>query len=46
MNELYAKGRPIPQNDIWIASIAIQYELILITRDKYFDNVSKSIVQS
>ena len=29
-------GKPIPENDIWIASIAKQYELILITRDDHF----------
>jgi len=32
-------GKPIPENDIWIASIALQYNLKLITRDSHFDNV-------
>lgn len=36
---LYAKGKPIPENDIWIAAIAIEHGLILITRDKHFEEV-------
>jgi len=33
-------GKPIPENDIWIASIALQYNLTLITRDSHFNHVS------
>ena len=33
---LRAKGRPIPENDIWIAAHAQQYELTLVTRDAHF----------
>ena len=29
---LRARGRPIPENDIWIAAIALQHELTLATR--------------
>lgn len=36
---LKAKGRPIPENDIWIAGVAIQYELTLITRDRHFEYI-------
>jgi tRNA(fMet)-specific endonuclease VapC len=36
---LLNKGKPIPENDIWIAAIAKQYVLILITRDKHFDEI-------
>jgi tRNA(fMet)-specific endonuclease VapC len=32
-------GQPIPQNDIWIAAIALQHGLTLLTKDKHFDNV-------
>ena len=39
-NELRAKGRPIPENDIWISAIASQHGLTLITRDGHFDEVS------
>ena len=38
-NRLRRKGRPIPNNDIWIAAIAMQHGLILVTRDSHFDEV-------
>jgi tRNA(fMet)-specific endonuclease VapC len=38
-NQLRAKGRPIPENDIWIAAIAIQYQLILVVPDGHFHEV-------
>ncbi len=31
--QLHAKGRPIPENDIWIASLALEHGLTLVTRD-------------
>jgi tRNA(fMet)-specific endonuclease VapC len=34
--ELRKKGRPLPDNDIWIAAISQQKHLTLITRDKHF----------
>ncbi len=36
---LKEKGRPIPENDIWIAAIAIQHDLTLVTHDKHFDDI-------
>lgn len=38
-NRLKAKGRPIPDNDIWIAAIAIQHDLTLVSRDKHFGEI-------
>jgi tRNA(fMet)-specific endonuclease VapC len=38
-NALRLKGRPIPENDIWIAASALQYDLILATRDAHFAEV-------
>jgi tRNA(fMet)-specific endonuclease VapC len=38
-NGLRAKGRPIPENDIWIAATAMQHNLMLITRDGHFGEV-------
>ncbi len=38
-NTLRLKGRPLPENDIWIAAIAIQYNLLLGTRDAHFNQV-------
>lgn len=41
--ELFAKlrrqGTPIPTNDIWIAALALQYDLTLDTRDEHFKRV-------
>jgi tRNA(fMet)-specific endonuclease VapC len=44
-NQLRAKGTPIPENDIWIAAIARQYQLILVTRDEHFRAVDGLIVE-
>lgn len=38
-NQLRQKGHLIPDNDIWIAAIAMQRELILVTRDAHFNEV-------
>lgn len=38
-DRLRRKGHPIPDNDIWIAAIALQRELILVTRDSHFEAV-------
>ena len=38
-NDLRAKGRPIPENDIWIATVAQQHGLTLVSRDKHFNEV-------
>jgi tRNA(fMet)-specific endonuclease VapC len=37
--ELRQKGRPIPENDIWIAATARKLNLVLVTRDRHFDEV-------
>jgi tRNA(fMet)-specific endonuclease VapC len=34
--QLKKLGNPIPQNDIWIAAIAQENDLIIATRDKHF----------
>jgi len=38
-NALRVKGRPLPENDIWIAAIAFQHDLTLITRDDHFSEI-------
>ncbi len=38
-NALRLKGRPLPENDIWIAAIAVQHGLTLITRDAHFSEI-------
>ena len=37
--DLRKKGRPIPENDVWIASIARQHDLALLTRDAHFQEI-------
>ncbi|MCA9410182.1 MAG: type II toxin-antitoxin system VapC family toxin [Candidatus Omnitrophica bacterium] len=39
-NDLMRKGRPIPENDIWIAAMAAEYESPLITVDSHFAHVA------
>ncbi len=39
LNQLKKKGTPIPTNDIWIAAVAFQYGLKMVTRDKHFSFV-------
>ncbi len=36
---LRAKGRPIPENDIWIAAIAQQHGLTVVSRDLHFREI-------
>ncbi len=38
-NGLRKKGHPIPENDIWIAAIAFQHDLTLVSRDEHFGEV-------
>ncbi|HEY9849077.1 MAG TPA: type II toxin-antitoxin system VapC family toxin [Leptolyngbyaceae cyanobacterium] len=38
-NLLRQKGRPIPENDIWIAAMPMQYQLPLVSRDSDFQYV-------
>jgi tRNA(fMet)-specific endonuclease VapC len=37
--QLKGSGRPIPSNDLWIAALARQHGLPLISRDQHFDSV-------
>ena len=44
--ELRLAGTPIPENDIWIAALARQHELTLVSRDAHFANVSGISVEA
>lgn len=33
-------GRPIPANDAWIAALALQHRLPVLSRDEHFDVVA------
>jgi tRNA(fMet)-specific endonuclease VapC len=36
---LRKRGRPIPTNDLWIAALVLQHDLVLFDRDSHFDEV-------
>lgn len=37
--ELKRTGRPIPENDLWIAALARQHTLEIVSQDPHFDSV-------
>lgn len=37
--DLKRSGQPIPANDVWIAALAIQHRLPVVSRDAHFDVV-------
>jgi predicted nucleic acid-binding protein len=39
-HELRLDGRPVPENDLWIAALARQHGLPILTNDAHFDQVS------
>ena len=38
--ELRRRGHPIPENDVWVAALARQHDLPVVTRDDHFDHVA------
>ena len=34
---LKEKGKPIPENDLWIAALCVEHEVPLVTLDRHFD---------
>lgn len=39
-HQLKKAGTPIPENDVWIAALAKQHRLPILSNDKHFDTVS------
>jgi len=39
LDGLGAKSTPVPTNDIWIASVAFQHGLKLLSRDRHFKEI-------
>jgi tRNA(fMet)-specific endonuclease VapC len=37
--QLKRAGTPVPANDLWIAALAIEHDLLLITRDRHFESI-------
>jgi tRNA(fMet)-specific endonuclease VapC len=38
-DQLKRHGRPIPQNDMWTAALAMQHEVPVLSQDRHFDFV-------
>lgn len=41
--QLRSKGAAIPTNDLWIASLAVQHDLVLCTSDSHFDRLPQLV---
>lgn len=41
--QLRQQGTPIPTNDIWIAAIVLQHDLLLHARDRHFDSLPQLV---
>ena len=39
-NELRVAGNPIPTNDMWVAALALQHGIKLLTNDRHFTKVA------
>jgi tRNA(fMet)-specific endonuclease VapC len=39
--QLRKQGTPIPTNDIWIAALAIQHDMVLFSRDIHFERLQQ-----
>jgi tRNA(fMet)-specific endonuclease VapC len=37
--QLKGAGTPVPNNDLWIAALALEHDLRLITRDRHFEKI-------
>jgi tRNA(fMet)-specific endonuclease VapC len=37
--QLRRQGTPIPTNDLWIAALVLQHDLVLCARDRHFDHL-------
>jgi tRNA(fMet)-specific endonuclease VapC len=44
-NELKTKGHPLPENDVWIAAIAKQHSLTVVTRDEHFKEMDGLLLE-
>jgi tRNA(fMet)-specific endonuclease VapC len=41
--QLRMQGTPIPTNDIWIAALVTQHDLMLYARDRHFDHLPQLV---
>lgn len=41
--QLRRQGTPIPTNDLWIAALVLQHDLVLCDRDRHFDHLPQIV---
>ena len=41
--QLRKQGTPIPTNDMWLAALALQHNLVLHARDRHFDHLPQLV---
>jgi predicted nucleic acid-binding protein len=37
--QLKRAGTPVPDDGLWIAALALEHDLVLITRDQHFERI-------
>ena len=42
--QLKLQGTPVPTNDLWIAALVLQHNLILHARDRHFDHLPQIVM--
>ncbi len=42
--QLKRAGTPIPDNNLWIAALALEHNLLLVTRDRHFRHVPQLLI--
>ena len=42
---LQTQGRPLPENDIWIAAVARQHGLTVVSQDEHFNQIEGLLVE-
>ncbi len=41
--QLRKQGTPIPTNDMWVAALVLQHDLVLHARDRHFDHLPQLV---
>ena len=41
--QLRKQGTPIPTNDVWLAALVLQHNIVLHTRDKHFEHLPQVV---
>lgn len=42
--QLKRAGAPVPDNDLWIAALVLEHDLLLITRDRHFQRIPQLLL--